>query len=69
MYLIRLTEEVLVDGEHVSKLIEENLADGIVDKLHSKVSLQIGIDDARCLQRVAIGLAEFFVKDTFSDGQ
>ena len=45
-HLVRLIEEVLVDGEHVSKLIQEYLSDGVIRDLHAQIPLQIVLDEA-----------------------
>jgi len=62
--LIRLSEKVFIDGEHVSKLIEKYLTNSIVGYLHSQVALKIG----RCVHQVGYSIPLFnfgiFMKHT-----
>ena len=44
VYLIGLLEKVLVDGEHVSKLVEKDLPHGVVDDLNAQVTFYVAVD-------------------------
>ena len=44
VYLIGLVEEVFVDGEHVSKLIQKDFSHRIIHYLHAQVALDVTVD-------------------------